>query len=49
MIVEVAARSPFPPQAAAFTRIGDDFSAADPGAAVTFNFDSSSTLATQRP
>jgi molybdate transport system substrate-binding protein len=31
----------------AFTRIGDDFMAANPGVEVTFNFDSSSTLATQ--
>lgn len=31
----------------AFTRIGDDFTAANPGVDVTFNFDSSSTLATQ--
>jgi molybdate transport system substrate-binding protein len=31
----------------AFTRIGDDFEAANPGVDVTFNFDSSSTLAKQ--
>lgn len=32
---------------AAFTQIGDDFTAANPGVEVRFNFDSSSTLATQ--
>jgi molybdate transport system substrate-binding protein len=31
----------------AFTRIGDDFTAAHPGVEVTFNFDSSSTLSAQ--
>ena len=31
----------------AFTEIGDDFTAANPGAEITFNFDSSSALATQ--
>ena len=43
-------RSPCPAAAsltAAFTTIGDDFVAANPGSDVTFNFDSSGTLGTQ--